>query len=578
MNCMSLKFNITYLLFYFTAAVSSIAQNEPYLGGNGRGDVATQLSTEYLDGTTATPYRLNFFNQPPPTTYIGNTFNCNVEIIYTDSTRVTTASNAITLSIGYNPGNSTLSGTAVLNVTNGLASYTGLGLNNPGTDYTLTASASGFSNITSHPFDIYSNIYLGGVGRGDDVDDTNATLLGKNAWVSTTTTDWATTSNWMHDQIPAHNENVLIAEWATKNLHLDQSRTIRNLDFNHVGLKVVLNDVDLTITGDITSADASNYIRSNGTGNIKRTVNQSQALEFPIGNSTYNPLTITNNSGSSDLFSVRVSDQIEFPTSFLSLASYVNRTWNISKANPNGGPGVDLIFNWNDQEEVGTLTIPVLNHHNGSVWEVASPGTNTSSLNTLTYTGYTGSFSPFAIADQNTPLPVELDYLITTCHQYRPVIQWQTFSEINNDYFLIEQSDDQNTWEKLDIIDGAGNSNQMIAYQFEYTKPLDATLYIRLKQVDYNGTTEIIGTKSLIPCDDESNIQVYPNPTHGEIHWSGFDALSSISIINQFGITVSTFTSSADGNGSEIISVSPGVYYIQGIKNKTITTEKLIVY
>lgn len=420
--------------------------------------------------------------------------------------------------------------------------------------------------------------YTGGVGRGDIVNNVIDTKLGENAWISTTTTDWATSANWMHNQIPAHNGNVFVAEWATKDLHLDQTRTIANLDFNNVGLKVVLNNVDLTITGNITSANASNYIRSNGTGTIKRTIDQSQSFQFPIGNSTYNPLTITNRTGASDLFSVRVSDQIEFPTSFLSLASYVNRTWNISKANANASPGVDLIFNWNDPEEVGTLSIPVLNHHNGSAWEVATSGTNSSTLNTLTYTGYTGSFSPFAIADQNTPLPVELDYLITTCEQFRPVIQWQTLSEINNDYFLIEQSDNQNTWEQLSIIDGAGNSNQKIAYQFEYTKPLHSTLYIRLKQVDYNGTTEIIGTKSMIPCDDESNIQIYPNPTRGEIHWSGFDTLSSIYIINQLGITVSTFTTSTDGNGTEILSVSPGVYYIQGIKNKTITTEKLIVY
>ena len=420
--------------------------------------------------------------------------------------------------------------------------------------------------------------YTGGIGRGDVVNNVIDSKLGENAWISTTTTDWATSANWLHNQIPAHNGNVFVAEWATKDLHLDQARTIANLDFNNVGLKVVLNNVDLTITGNITSANASNYIQSNGTGTIKRTVDQNQTFEFPIGNSTYNPLSITNRTGVSDLFSVRVSDQIEFPATFLSPSSYVNRTWNISKANPNSGNGVDLIFNWNDQEEVGALSVPVLNHYNGSLWEVATSGTNTSTLNTLNYTGYTGSFSPFAIADQNTPLPVELDYLITTCEQFRPVILWQTLSEINNDYFLIEQSSDQNTWEQLSIIDGAGNSNQTIAYQFEYTKPFHAPLYIRLKQVDYNGTTEIIGTKSLMPCDDESKIQIYPNPTQGEIHWSGFDALSSIYIINQLGIMVSAFTSSADGNGTVTLSVSPGIYYIQGVKNNTIKTEKLIFY
>ena len=71
---------------------------------------------------------------------------------------VTTATNQITVAIGTNPSAGTLSGTLSVTAVNGVATFPNLSINNTGLGYTLTASATGFTTITSSPF---SNIVFG---------------------------------------------------------------------------------------------------------------------------------------------------------------------------------------------------------------------------------------------------------------------------------------------------------------------------------------------------------------------------------------------------------------------------------
>jgi hypothetical protein len=67
---------------------------------------------------------------------------------------VTTSTASITLAIGTNPGAGTLAGTVTKAATSGVASFTGLSINNVGTGYTLIATASGLTGATSSTFNI----------------------------------------------------------------------------------------------------------------------------------------------------------------------------------------------------------------------------------------------------------------------------------------------------------------------------------------------------------------------------------------------------------------------------------------
>ncbi|HEX2638324.1 MAG TPA: metallophosphoesterase [Gemmatimonadales bacterium] len=68
--------------------------------------------------------------------------------------RLTTASNSITLAIGTNPSGGTLSGTTTVAAVNGVATFSGLSIDQVGSGYTLTATSSGLTGATSAAFNI----------------------------------------------------------------------------------------------------------------------------------------------------------------------------------------------------------------------------------------------------------------------------------------------------------------------------------------------------------------------------------------------------------------------------------------
>ena len=66
----------------------------------------------------------------------------------------TTFSGNITISLANNPGGSTLGGTTTVAAKGGVATFTGLTLNNPGAGYTLQVSGGGLTPATTTPFTV----------------------------------------------------------------------------------------------------------------------------------------------------------------------------------------------------------------------------------------------------------------------------------------------------------------------------------------------------------------------------------------------------------------------------------------
>ncbi len=68
--------------------------------------------------------------------------------------RVTSATNAVTVALGANPGKATLGGTTTTNAVNGIATFANLSIQNVSAGYTLTASSGTLLDATSVPFAI----------------------------------------------------------------------------------------------------------------------------------------------------------------------------------------------------------------------------------------------------------------------------------------------------------------------------------------------------------------------------------------------------------------------------------------
>jgi len=112
--------------------------------------------------------------------------------------------------------------------------------------------------------------------------------------------------------------------------------------------KLTLNGFDLTLDGtaDPSGVGATEYIVSNSTGELIRTVGATNML-FPVGNSAYNPI-ILNNSGTSDDYGVRVVDNEPANSSTNRM---VDRSWVVTEAN-SGNSNLAVTTQWNSGEEL----------------------------------------------------------------------------------------------------------------------------------------------------------------------------------------------------------------------------------
>lgn len=132
----------------------------------------------------------------------------------------------------------------------------------------------------------------------------------------------------------------------------------------------------------------------------------------------------------------------------------------------------------------------------------------------------TGPPNPYTTS---TPLPVKLSSFSASVNNGSVQLTWVTSSEINNDYFSIEQSADGESFKKIAQVKGSGNSSVEIEYNYTDDSPLNGFSYYRLSQTDFDGKKEIfnsvrVSIKSTL-SDEEFNIaSVSPVPFRNKLH------------------------------------------------------------
>tara|TARA_B100000524_G_scaffold348482_1_gene253361 strand:- start:12465 stop:13514 length:1050 start_codon:yes stop_codon:yes gene_type:complete len=82
-------------------------------------------------------------------------------------------------------------------------------------------------------------------------------------------------------------------------------------------------------------------------------------------------------------------------------------------------------------------------------------------------------------------------------------LNWSTASEKDNDYFTLWRSFDGQSWKEITQLTGAGNSNELLNYQHIDRNIIvqsieNNTIYYKLSQTDYDGTTEFF---QIIPVE-----------------------------------------------------------------------------
>jgi uncharacterized repeat protein (TIGR02543 family) len=382
-------------------------------------------------------------------------------------------------------------------------------------------------------------------------------------WLGGTSTDYNTASNWNTSVVPS-NTSFAIAHNASSNLILNSNLQVNFVRFYNTNRHIQLGNFNLQVN-ELINTNSSRHIKTNGSGQLRMSLANNVATVFPVGNSAYNPVTITNKNTASDVFGVRVLDEVYqngISGSVLSSIPRIARTWDISKTNANSG-GVDFAFTWN-AGEAQSLTSGHKLYHYGTSWDL-QPNAPTVSGTTLTYNGYSGSFSPFAIGGV-TPLPIDLVSFDATPKNNSVDLTWTTFGD-NKNPFNILKSTDGITWSPIGTLLPTDNN---VHYLFTDHKPA-AINYYQLSQIDNSNTLQY--SEIRVVSFNGNTLSIFPNPNNGEF------TIQSNHLV-QFQISDFTGKVIMEGdNNNPLIKTNfaKGIYFIKISDGDKITFNKIIV-
>jgi len=109
-------------------------------------------------------------------------------------------------------------------------------------------------------------------------------------------------------------------------------------------------------------------------------------------------------------------------------------------------------------------------------------------------------------------LPVEFSYFKGQKNTAGNFLQWGTATELNNDYFSVERSEDGSRFAGIGTVAGAGNSKSANDYSFTDTKATATTNYYRLKQVDKDGKWNVSKVIVIHAGTNAGAALIFPNP------------------------------------------------------------------
>ena len=349
---------------------------------------------------------------------------------------------------------------------------------------------------------------------------------------------------------------------------------------------VDLGTNDLTVTGTISGGSTTSYIRTAGTGSLILN-NIITNRSAPVGNSTYNPVSIDNASGYN--WSVNVEDLVDVsdPTYIPNVPGAVQRTWNIIPSTNPATSGTTLVFSWDDNPSAvpRQTGVDYNNLENVQIWRkvpsgnpwpydwiavgVAQvPGGSVNNYRTATISNWT-KFSPFAISTMSKPLPIKLiSFEALKISSSASRLSWELAACCSSAArFEIERSTDARNYSLLSSLPGS-ETNRFYAYTD--TRLARGITYYRLKMTDADGKITYSNVVAVI--NDKAGLLITslaPNPVQSQATLSIANAATGpvqFAIYDLRGRVVQQWQGNA-GEGSTTFTVQlgglrAGVYHL----------------
>lgn len=318
---------------------------------------------------------------------------------------------------------------------------------------------------------------------------------------------------------------------------------------------------DLTVTGSITIAGITSYVRTTSTGALTLN-NVGSGLSgklFPVGNSAINPLFIS--SASTANYSARVVEPI---TPGIANSAYaVLRTWYLTSSVST--PGAVISFGYSFAGDCGASYInagPVeVGVNISSTWNVHQTGlvpvafplvagtfavTTTAPVNYFT-TG--GPELPFVIGNNGAVLP--LDYFITARSQKvnnNAAISWDVFSTDNVLNFEVQRSVSGAAFQTIATVNPAGG----LHYSYTDANIEKGTILYRIRVNRLTGGARYSNTVAII--NDTKGLlitSVVPNPVQQH-------AVITLSAARPGGVTFEVYNMSGQKVKHWVSNISEG--------------------
>lgn len=289
-----------------------------------------------------------------------------------------------------------------------------------------------------------------------------------------------------------------------------------------------------------------------GNGGISLTSSANNSIAAPVITSA-NTTTVVGTSPSGDSIEVYLDD----------ICSKIEGRYYRAKALANGSG------NWT---ATGTF--------NGCVTAIAS---------TPSGTRYTSIFSACV---STGVLPIELLNFTAQYKKGGVNLNWITATETANDYFTIERSPDNNRFETVRNVKGAGTSSSKLNYSSIDESPLKNISYYRLKQTDYDGKITYSQVISMnIENDRVVDFSIYPNPinisdrNNFSITLSGLKVESSALVVlyDVLGKQCYSKIILTDSHGNirvaleSSILLTKGVYLIRATNDNKLFSKKIVI-
>ncbi len=414
--------------------------------------------------------------------------------------------------------------------------------------------------------------------------------------------------------LPATVHNITINDTAnvtlTANVSVSNLLTLTNGNLNTGTDSVTVTN---TATTSIAGYSDSSYV----VGNLRRNISATASYDYPVGIATYYELINVTTASLTGVTAITASFTASSPGTCPTglthngkpVSTLLNHGyWTLSPTGilTSGTYGVVAYGTGaTNASSTDSSNYTLLKRHDATyAWDTT--GTENLTLNIVNLlakinkkntgtqigtkrTGY-NTFSNFSQGSGGGgTLPIELLSFTAKFNSNHVDLNWTTATEINNDYFTIERSQDGTNFEEVLRKPGAGSSTTEINYTAIDDAPLNGISYYRLKQTDYDGKFVTFPAKAVKNGVDksQSNIDIEtigPNPFNDNFNLNYRVATAGnveVQILNNSGVLVYKEIVTADKgfnsySFNDRSGLSSGIYFVNVIAGGEMVTKKMV--